>query len=463
MSRPASYHDPHNLNSPSSSNDLALPLFNNHQTFAVPNITTNLFDDHNPSPSSSPALAHFPLPSTTGAAHQSRHSIAHHHISASPHSVGPYDPPRGHRKQGSMSSALPYTSQHAHHQSQQQYSRGRDQDMMLPPSIAATSSLGNLARSASLGRRKDPYSYSSDDVESGLGSMDMGSDPTWPGYGGRTIQQQPHHHPPPPPIAAAAHSPRDVVMSPARTNPHNTAMNPPPIPSHALARPPVGRFDSGGSSPSRQSYSGHTQRDSFSNPYIPRGSDPGPSVPSQSGQGGQWTDYRRPQSGRMPSAGSYSAHSPVSEHQLSSPYLRPDMVGSSPHSPMPNPYESSSNHTAMNLPPSPRGWPSLDTAMPLSPDFPPRTMSQQGYPASQPATPARGYDAPPPRFPSSSAYDSNTSRTTQSSASKGFRKVRDKSDLRPVTTGTGFGRRADPDAPGRFLSVSRAILLLCTS
>ncbi|RYZ79867.1 MAG: hypothetical protein EOP04_26940 [Proteobacteria bacterium] len=34
-----------------------------------------------------------------------------------------------------------------------------------------------MARSASLGaRKKDPYAYASDDVESGLGNMDMGDD-----------------------------------------------------------------------------------------------------------------------------------------------------------------------------------------------------------------------------------------------------------------------------------------------
>lgn len=448
MSRPSTYHD--NQNDPFDTNGLDLPLFNHPHPPSVPHITTNFVpNDHVSASSSSSALAHFPPPST-GTANQARHSIAHPNTLASPysaatpHSAGPYPASNRHDRQGSMSSALPYSQQRP------SYAQDRNYDSMMPPTMPATTSLGSLARSASLGRRRDPYAYSSDDVESGLGSMDMGAEPTWPGYGGTRPQQ--NNYGPPPLIHAPSHSPRDVIMSPARGNTHSNPMNPPPVPS--LVRPPPNRFDSGGSSPSRPSYSGHAQRDSFSNPYIPRGSDPGPSVPSQANQAGQWTDYRRPQTGRMPSASSYSAQSPVSEHQASSPYLRPDMIGSSPHSPMPNPYELSPNQTAINLPPSPRGWPTLDTSMPTSPDFPPRSMSNQGYPASQPATPAKGYDAPPPRLPTNTRYDPNASRSTQSSSSIGFRPVRDRSDLRPVTSRTNHGRRADPDASGQYLSVS---------
>lgn len=321
---------------------------------------------------------------------------------------------------------------------------------MMPPPPAATSSFGSLARSASLGRRKDPYAYSSDDVESGMGSMAF--EPTW------TVN---HNHPPtqvslPPPMPAQ--TTRDVVMSPARAATHSNPnpMNPPPVPAHPGSRPPQTRYDSGGSSPSRPPYASHAHRESFSNPYIPRGSDTGasPGLPAVTANpGGQWTDYRRPSTGRMPSTGSYSAHSPVSEHQLSSPYLRPDF-GSSPHSPLANPYDLSPNPTPANLPPSPRhpAWPTLDTAVPPSPPYATRSMSHQAYPASQPVTPAKMYEPAPPTLP----LHSKPTGRDRSSSRVGFRDVRDKSDLRPVLDGKNVGRRADPDHPGKYLSVSLA-------
>ena len=263
----------------------------------------------------------------------------------------------------------------------------------------------------------------------------MGAESTWPGYGGgRTAQ----HHPPP-------------LMPQSNSHP----MNPPPVPSHALSRPPQQRFDSGGSYPLGQ-YTVQAQRESFSNPYLPRGSES-----SSDAQSGQWTDYRRPSSNRMPSANSYSARSPASDQQQlsSSPYLRPDMAGTSPNSPMPNPYDLSPNSSNTNLPSSPlqgSQWPSLDTSMPHSPAFS-RSMSNQGHPASQPTTPAKGYEGGGYR----SSSQNKEERPGASGSSTGFREVRDVKDLKPNTRGLNQGRRADPNAPGKYLSVSSTVLCRC--
>ena len=442
MSRPPSY----NTQDIRYDDDQALPLFNTTHHPSIPQIQTELI------PSSH--RGRYPPPS----AHQSRHSISHSNQLSSP--FGPtqspgisLNSPNRHQRQGSMSSALPYTRQ----------SHLYDQESMMPPP-SASSSLGNLARSASLGRRKDPYAYSSDDVESGMGSMAFESSLPF-----GTIQlPQPNIPPPMSSQNHQAHSSRDIVMSPARNSAYSNtghAMNPPPVPAHPpqqkLTRPSAAQYHSDGSSPSIPSYSSQGPHNSFNNPYVPRGSDPGPSA-NQTGlsntpnsqQSAQWTDYRRPSSNRMPSTGSYSAHSPVSEHPMSSPYLRPDMMGSSPHSPLANPYDLSPNQPSINLPPSPRhpAWPSLDNNIPQSPPYA-RSMSNQSYPASQPVTPAKGYEGGPPRV--SAQGTMSDLRREHSASAVGFREVRDRNDLRPSGSAKNVGRRADPDQPGKFLSVSR--------
>jgi len=446
MSRPSSYHPSQYNEDPFDANGFALPLFNAPQPPSIPQITTDLATN---SPYDTPSSARFPPPSA-GSSQQHRHSVSHALASpfsaSSPQSAGP-PPANRHHRQGSMSSALPYTSSHSGQGVPYPQSARMDGAMMMPPQAGGVSSLGSLARSASLGRKKDPYSYSSDDVESGLGSMDMGGGPTWPGYGARATQHQP-----PPPMPQTS---RDVIMSPNRPS-SNNPMNPPPVPSHVLSRPPQQRYNSGGSSPSAQ-HSSQAQRESISNPYVPRGVETSPSDSNN----GQWTDYRRPPSNRMPSASSYSAHSPASDQQqMSSPYLRPDMIGTSPNSPMPNPYELSPNASTSHLPSSPMQgsqWPTLDTSMPVSPAFS-RSMSNQTYPASQPTTPAKGYE--------SGGYRPNSQNREERSAagpSAGFRDVRDRKDLKPNTRGLNQGRRADPNAPGKYLSVCHARLLTSMS
>jgi hypothetical protein len=397
MSRPSSqYH---------MQDDRGLPFFTS-QNPTLPQITTTVSQASRHA-HETPTSARYPLPPPATSHHQQRHSIAFPNglsspfSTSSPHSAPPPLSSARHTRQGSMSSALPYT---AHYDRNGGYPQSPMDDVMMPP--PNTSSLGSLARSASLGRRKDPYSYSSDDVESGMGSMDMGAEPTWPGYGGgRPVQQ-------------------------------------PPAPPHPLSRPPAQRYDTGGSSPSRPSPAVNSPRDVFQNPYVPRGSDPGPSASSQGGQ--QWTDYRRPSSNRMATNHSYGAQSPTSEHPQSSPYLRPDMFGTSPNSPLPNPYDLSPGPASPAQVPVMR-WPSPTTHQtnaeraPMTDPYQPK---QSSYAASQPATPARGYDA-------SHRALSQMSMGKQ----QGFRDVRDRSDLKPVTTGLNQGRRADPSAPGKFLSV----------
>ena len=388
--------------------DQGLPLFT-PQNPTLPHITASVSQSAGHA-HGTPTSARYPLPPPASSHHQQRHSIAFPNAlsspfsTTSPHSAQPPLSSVRHSRQGSMSSALPYTAHQGHNGG---YPQSPMDDLMMPP--PHTSSLGSLARSASLGRRKDPYSYSSDDVESGMGSMDMGAEPTWPGYGGaRQVQQ-------------------------------------PPAPPHPLSRPPAQRYDTGSSSPSRPSPVANPSRD-FQNPYVPRGSDPGPSVSAQGGH--QWTDYRRPSSNRMPSSNSYPAQSPTSEHPQSSPYLRPDMFGTSPNSPMPNPYDlspgpvSPSQLPAMQWP-APTTNPTNAERAPMTEPYQPK---QSSYAASQPATPARG-------------YDSGHRALSQMSVGRqqGFRDVRDRSDLKPITTGLNQGRRADPTAPGKFLSVSRLV------
>lgn len=438
MSRPTSYHDNQRHDTGVYNGDnFALPLFNYPAPDASPAHSSGYRSASHqdlPQPSTQPPV---PPPAARSPYHQSRQSVSHNQSLSSPYNPSsPLTPAASvsqHYRQGSMSSALPYSAV--------PFPQANRSDLMLPP--PASTSLGSLARSASLGRRKDPYAYSPDDVESGLGSMDMSSaTPPWPGYGGR----------------APPHSPRDVIMSPNRPISNNN-MNPPPLPTHNLTRPGAVTRDSGGSaSPTRPPYASHAHRDSFSNnPYIPRGPDPGPSAPVITGtQQAQWTDHRRPVGQRVQSSSSFTQPSPSSD-QLS-PYLKPSLPGTSPHSPINNLYDLSPRYdNPPTLPASPHhntaGWYEGDVAMPSSPLFDTRTLSAQQYPASQPATPAaRPYDSGPPRGQPLRVRSGDVPRQSK----QGFKQVRDLTDLQPQIKVPNVGRRADSDAPGKFISVSTA-------
>ena len=429
MSRATAYQDPRYSG---QDDPFDLPLFNPHPPPALSPIRMDL----------SPAAAHhaqlFPSQLPAGSGHQQRHSVAAGNTydldspfngSSPQFSAAPQM--QHHVRQGSMSSALPYTSPYS-----------QQQELMPPPTASTSFSLG---RSASLGtRRRDPYSYSSDDVESGLGNMDMGAEP-WQNYGeygnndrGRHLQ----------PNQVQGHGSRDIVMSPTRPSP-NRQMNPPPAPALNFPSPRL-RDDSRGSSPSGQQYNnGHSRDSSTSNPYIPRGSDPGPSA------GSQWTEYRPSTGSRMTSTTSFDHSSPIPQQH--SPYLKPELPPG-PRSPLTNPYDASpTTASTAKMPTSSLGtsnWQDSGlNAMPISPPAPQRAKSSQTYPASQPVTPAaRGtYDMAPPRgLPTRTKSGGAGSRT-------GFRDVTDYKDLRPVLNALSAGRRADPDAPGKYLSVSRVI------
>lgn len=330
----------------------------------------------------------------------------------------------------------------------------------LAPPASSASGLGSLARSASLGaRKKDPYAYASDDVESGLGNMDM-TDDYGPasGWGGGMRQGAGEGG------GAASGmyaSPiRDTSMSsigpPPSARGYQANMNPPPVPSQ-LSRPAQSQARPGSNTPSEPSPVSFGSA-AMTNPYLPRVSDPGPS----SGSSTQWADYRPPTNHRQPS--SSSMRSPMSDHSAS-PFSRNDI---SPHSPMMNPYEGSS--------PLLGGAPTFDTnllrshsgQMPASPSQP--TSAQWGG-AYTPSSPHR---APPnlrsqsqQLFPSVSTHATNQDTTMRGGSSRGgstrgtplqgFRTVESAADLKPIVRSQPSGRRADPVTPGKYLSVSPAL------
>jgi hypothetical protein len=424
MSRPASYHTGSGHSTDlSDPNGFSLPLFNPNppQQYRPPQVESH------------PAQF-LPPPHNTGHVHRASFagSSGYTQQGANSPSRPTLTPPtnnQGHRSHVSMASTLPYATvpypQSAHPTSSS--SQMRHDELMPPPS---SSSFGSLARSASLGtRKKDPYAYPSDDVERGLGSMDMGAEPTsggWEGYAGSSARGAPSQY-----------YDRDVAMSsPNRGYPTSasstSSMPPPPIPSHTLASSNASRES--GTSPSR-SYS-HTQAsNSMSNPYIPRN----PETGNVSAQQPQRADYRTQ---RMTSSSSYHSHS--SENQLS-PYL----PTRSPLSPLHNPYDSSPT-----LPPTQPLTPSqsaggMHWGPPASPQ---RAMSYQHqlYPASQPVTPAtKNYDMGPPK-----GLPTRDRSRAENSTKAGFREVRDVKDLKPVVNSHPNGRRADPTVAGKYLSVS---------
>ncbi|WVW86074.1 hypothetical protein I302_108113 [Kwoniella bestiolae CBS 10118] len=370
-------------------------------------------------------------------------------------------------------------------------------ELMPPPSSVPSNSNSHsyLGRSASLGgsRKKDPFAYRSDDVESGFGNMDVSdntnlnpgglstipsvasSSSNWSGNSySNTAQRSSFHGYSGQPAQAQTQTQqsRDIVMSPNKPYSSNTSMNPPPVPAHAL----------------RQQQQQQTANDPNStyqvnNPYIPRGSDPGPvsgavSASSADATQSHWTDYRRPSiNQRMSSTGSYQSKT---SDQLS-PFAKPAPLGGggespSLSSPLLNPYDISSSSAgfstsqspsipppgASNLPTSPRNWnipppPAASSssnrpvASPVGGRPPPPTnrasTSNQLYPASQPVTPAGKYELAPNRvvLPTRDGMRDTPSRS-------GLREIRDWADLKPVVNAQPNGRRADPDAPGKYLS-----------
>lgn len=486
MSRPTSYHDTQyddGYDDGGGGNGFALPLFNQHP----PAIRTGPPQaqplSHSHSQSQSQSQSHLPPPQS---AHQHRHSISNPYAqSGVPQTRVPppstsasasgstnanhYATPGRQRaqQQSSMSSADPYTAAGYPHHTQE--------ELLIPPS--SSTSFGSLARSASLGaRRKDPYAYASDDVESGLGNMDMGetNGGSWQGYGqGRS--QYPGGMIPSP-IKEVSMSGKTSAGSSSRSYQApmsgSMAMDPPPIPSH-LSRPPPPSARNESTSPTRASYTNQPNT-SMPNPYIPRGSDPGPTVSATTSSSSQWADYRPPSlTQRMPSSG--SIHSPSSDPL--SPHSQSATIGTASHSPLLNPYETGkpspalapppsvfdassqrSNTNSAYLPSSPlqatssqTQWslqqpPSPSASKGVPPSLRSYSYNQQLYPSSQPATPAHG-----------AGYDSGRSTSDGRSrrpSRNGFREVHTAADLRPVVQTGAQGRRADPQRSGKFLSVS---------
>ncbi|ODN81620.1 hypothetical protein L202_02026 [Cryptococcus amylolentus CBS 6039] len=404
---------------------------------------------------------------------------SHPYSPYSPSARGP--PPIATNRPASQHSNLPYV-QHPQEQ------RARDNSDLMP------SATDYLARSTSLGRKKDPFTYRSDDVESGFGSMDIMDGQ---GQQGFTFPTQ-----------------REAVASP-RSGAY-AQMNPPPVPAHII----TGRQAAQPDHPSPTATT-HAQQpvtpSSYThphNPYIPsRSSDPGPSAgavstapppvdpyhPSAAG-GAQWTDYRRPSQTRMASTSSFASHGSGGL----SPYLTAkDVHEQSPlHSPLLNPYDTASPtsqshwstspaihappqiHQPPQAPSSPRynagsrpqaspvgGRPPPVGSRPISTTHTPSlNPPTQLYPSSQPVTPAGKYDPsmPPPKIlpprtaSGASSFSTGTGTTGSGMMSRsasagagsegGFREVKGWSDLRAVVHSQPNGRRADPDCPGKWLS-----------
>lgn len=308
---------------------------------------------------------------------------------------------------------------------------------------AASGTLGSLARSASLStaRRKDPFRYPSDDVESGMATGDWGGAGGASSYGGgyapahqvRATQQMPQ------PYINTNLRDRDVLMSPGkgRSSYHPSqqqgSMGPPPVPNNAN-----NRLQASGAGGGDLAQPG--------NPYVPRLSD-GTVPPTDS-----WLSYRR-------SSAHQSSHSPQSGSV--SPLAASPLSPSLPHHGDPSPHLLTPQGTHGNLPPSPRQMPSASgfsssESQPHKRDYymppPPaahRSLSQS-YATSQPVTPSGRYD--------SNNQTRSGSRDGPSSSRQGFRPVRDWTDLRPHVNPHPAGRRADPEIPGAYLSVSSLTL-----
>lgn len=431
MARQSSFYDPQDQPYHQQSNGFQLPLFNHQAPSAPPAIHTSMDS--------------LPAPATSGGAHgQQRHSISFPQPtigSNPPHSAGAIPPPN--TRPGNHMAAY--------------YHQQRNEEL-APPS--SSSGLGSLARSASLGaRKKDPYAYASDDVESGLGNMEMAdSHAGGAGWGGGYNGSG----------AAGgggagnggmyASPMRDVSMSaapPQSARSLQSNMNPPPIPSH-LSRPPQSEIRTDSISPSKSSPVNYGSS-IMPNPYVPRTSESGPSASSST----QWADYRPPNTQRLGSGG--SMRSPLTEPM--SPYSHPEI---SPNSPMMNPYEGASPVM---------GGPGYDTnlhrshgsQMPTSPLQPPNQWGSSYGPPSphRPPSNARSHSQQqlysaglPTSAPNLLQQDTNmrggSSRgnSMRGTPRQGFRDVQNASDLKPIVNTRSNGRRADPRMPGKYLGVS---------
>lgn len=418
MSRSDSYYAPSQQGYDQAEHGFQLPLFSQQAATAPPPIRTGMDS--------------LPQPATSGGGQgQQRHSISFPQPQIGgqpPHSAGAIPPPNT-RPGNHMAS----------------YYQQRNEELAPPP---ASGGLGSLARSASLGtRKKDPYAYASDDVESGLGNMDM-TDHHAPGPGWSSDYRGNAGN-----NGMYASPIRDTIGPPPSARSLGTNMNPPPIPSH-LSRPPQSsaRADSG--SPSKSSPV-NFGTPNMTSPYLPRVSDPGPSAGSSTG----WADYRPPTTQRQASGS--SMRSPLSDPM--SPYPRGEV---SPHSPMLNPYDGASpvmggsgfdnhllrthGHALPTSPLQPSGqWGNSYT--PSSPHRAPpnvRSQSQQLY-APGPPHSAVGYQQQDTDMRGSSRDSSMRGIQRQ-----GLRVVQNSADLKPVVNTRSNGRRADPSKPGKYLSVS---------
>jgi hypothetical protein len=398
MSRPSSFHGAHR----DVSDDFSLPLFappqQQQQAYAPPPPQQHIQQQYAPpaAPPRSP-LRQPPPPSSNRAS-------THLTPSATGYSNGSALPKLNTRQslQSLQRQSMHFPTSYA------QQGQGQGQQVAAPSAYAAEeSTLGSLARSASLGtaRRKDPFSYPSDDIESGMagdwsGSSGAGAAAGASGYGGRGMPQ---------PYVSTHRT------GPERYSTHN--MPPPPVPA---LRGPSGTSPTPAHAQPSQANNAHALPAQPSNPYLP-GRD-----------GDAWNSYRR-NSHQSPQSGSVSP------------------LGASPHSPAPpGPYDPSPHLL------TPQG---STTPLPISYPSSPQQGQQHGYASthrahshsftSQPATPATHYNPQVPR--------PQLSRSPR----QGLRAVRDWHDLKPKVSNHPQGRRADTQVPGKYMSVSELWIVDC--
>ncbi|BEI94681.1 uncharacterized protein CcaverHIS019_0702620 [Cutaneotrichosporon cavernicola] len=417
MSRPSSYHS---APTQAANDDFALPLYQQptQSTLAYqsPQYQGPPLNPNVPPPRSPRTTALPPPPLSSGHSLQAntpqRHSVHTTHLTPSRPSGSPY------------SAAQPYTPTPATTNGSATSSQRQSMHFPAygtsygasdhPPTAGGAGgagsggTLGSLARSASLStaRRKDPFSYPSDDVESGMAGGDIGSGPAYVASAG-AAQIRPGGAPagaanqmPMPYINTNLRNDTDVVMSPPGSSGGNAvrygSMPPPPV-----------RLQSGSAS------SSSTQPPS--NPYVPR---EGP--PSDT-----WLHYRR-----------------SSARQSSSPQsgsVSPALVAS-PHSPSMQSLSLSMQDTASS----------------------PHLLTPQGTMSSPPSSGTRdgGFYHPPNQrshsqsfiMPTGPQYEAPRSSSREAPSRQGLRPVRGWDDLKPRVNAHPQGRRADPDVPGGYLS-----------
>lgn len=406
MSRPSSQHHR------DTDDDLSLPLFQSHPppTLAY----------HPPAPPTQPSLSpHLPPPTSQHSHHQAHHQRQQRaqRLSLSIQTQNQQQSPGGHSPAGYPGNGQAINNRQTLH-FPASFASPYD-GMPQQSSLHGGSALSNLARSASLGtgRRKDPFKYAADDVESGMAAGDPWGSASGSGYGHGDSGLAPTYRD------------SDVVMSPGRpgyTGP-TSKMPPPPVP---MPQPRVNM-----ASPSKASHAQHTPSTSApSNPYVPRS------------ENEAWQSYRR-NSQHSSSDGLSLSTSPLPRSPATTA-AQPAQSGGGPYDPSP----AASDHgfltphgTHQALPP---GSPRQSNAPPsASPSHGYRSSSshRQSFAASQPVTPSDRY------HPTLGGYGS-TSRPP-SSTKQGFRTVRGPEDLRPKVNPHPQSRRADPNVPGAYLSV----------